>query len=407
MRTGALRRFSLALAAPLVATALWLPMLHLFFRPNPAEFAAQTGVPRRAQAIAAQQLQLLAEQAHSERATMRRVNAEWDFMGRTYLVLSLANLALREPERKTEYLTTLDGLIDQTLRDETTGGMYYFLMPYAHARPWVHQPPRSVFVDGEIALMLAARRMLGERADYRDEVHRRLTLIESRMKASRVLCAESYPNECWLFCNTVALAAMRLTDVRDGTDHGPFFRRWIETACAKLMNRRTGLLASSFSLDGRIGDGPEGSSIWMAAHMLQIIDPQLATDQYARARRELGCSVFGFGYAREWPAGGERGLDVDSGPVIPLLDVSAGSSGLALVGAAAFGDTDFLRQLHTTLDFAAFPIRTDDKLRYAAGNQVGDAVLLYSLVLGPLWDLARPDAAPATAPTSGPVGGRP
>jgi hypothetical protein len=404
MRKGVPRRVLLAVAAPLVATALWLPALRVLFRPAPAEYTAATGVSRRGQAIAARQMQLLAEQARSERASMRRVNAEWDFMGRTYLVLSLANLALREPARKAEYLGVLDGLIDQTLRDETTGGMYYFLMPYAHARPWVQEPPRSLFVDGEIALMLAARRMLGERADYRDEVRRRLAVIEARMNASPVLCAESYPDECWLFCNTIALAAMRLTDVRDGSDHGPFFRRWTETARAKLMNRRTGMLVSSFTFRGRSGDGPEGSSIWMAAHMLQIIDPQLAADQYARARRELGCSVLGFGYAHEWPASGSRGQDVDSGPVIPLLDVSAGSSGLALVGAAAFGDTDFLRQLHTTLDFAAFPMRTDGKLRYAASNQVGDAVLLYSLVLGPLWDLARPDAISTTLPVSRPAG---
>ena len=33
---------------------------------------------------------------------------------------------------------------------------------------------------------------------------------------SPVLCVESYPDECWLFCNTIALAAIRAA-VGDGT----------------------------------------------------------------------------------------------------------------------------------------------------------------------------------------------
>ena len=73
--------------------------------------------------------------------------------------------------------------------------------------------------------------------------------------------------------------------------------------------------------------------------------------------------------------------------MVPLLDVSAGSSGLAFVGAAGFGDGAYLRQLGTTLRFAAFPV--DGGKRYAASNQVGDAVLLYALELGPAWEKAR------------------
>jgi hypothetical protein len=70
---------------------------------------------------------------------------------------------------------------------------------------------------------------------------------------------------------------------------------------------------------------------------------------------------------------------------VPLLDVSPGSSGFALLGASAFSDDDYLASLITTLDFAAFPVRDGATLRYAASNQVGDAALLYALSFGPLW----------------------
>ncbi|XXY48024.1 hypothetical protein WME91_49300 [Sorangium sp. So ce269] len=74
---------------------------------------------------------------------------------------------------------------------------------------------------------------------------------------------------------------------------------------------------------------------------------------------------------------------------------SAGSSGLALLGAAAFGDAPYLGALLTSLDFAAFPVREGDRLRYAASNQVGDAALLYALSFGPLWErIAAAGGAP-------------
>lgn len=82
-------------------------------------------------------------------------------------------------------------------------------------------------------------------------------------------------------------------------------------------------------------------------------------------------------------------MDVDSGAVIPVLEVSAGGSGLAFVGASSFGDTDFLGKLHATLKFAAFPKRDSGALKDRASNQVGDAVLLYACVLGPIWDKVR------------------
>ena len=44
-----------------------------------------------------------------------------------------------------------------------------------------------------------------------------------------------------------------------------------------------------------------------------------------------------------------------------------------------------LRGLLTSLNFAGFPVRRGGQLRYCASNAVGDAVLLYSMVLGPLW----------------------
>ncbi len=73
---------------------------------------------------------------------------------------------------------------------------------------------------------------------------------------------------------------------------------------------------------------------------------------------------------------------------------SAGSSGQAILGAAAFGDREFLSSLLASLEFAAFPLKRKSGLRYSASNQVGDAVVIYALVQGPLWRKVKESRRP-------------
>jgi hypothetical protein len=385
----------LALLSLALAAAAWLPAVRVLFRPGQGRFRVERGLPPRARQVAARHLALWSDPTLRRRELdrMRASNAEWDFMGRTFLVLALANMALRDPAAADGYLEVMDRIVDQTLRLERERGMYFFLMGYARAAPFVVRPPRSLFVDGEIALMLAARRLVREKPAYRAPLRRRVRLMVRQMEQSPVRCGESYPDECWTFCNSVAIAAIHLHDLLEGTRrHRDFIQTWLRAAKEKLIHAETGILLSSYHLSGRARDGPEGSSIWMASHCLQLVDPELAADQYRRSREELGRILLGFGYAREWPASWTGPADVDSGPIVPLLEASAGSSGLALLGAATFDDRAYFDALCTTLELAGFPVVDDagkDTVRYAASNQVGDAVMLYAMVVGPLWQRAR------------------
>jgi hypothetical protein len=170
----------------------------------------------------------------------------------------------------------------------------------------------------------------------------------------------------------------------DGTDHRALSSRWVARAKEVLVDPRTGLLVSSFTRDGRTLDGPEGSSIWMSAHNLLIVDEPFARDQYARATKELPSGFAGFGWAREWPASAVSPReDVDSGFVVPFLRASSGSSGLAILGASAFGDHGYRDELLASLELAGGPTPSHD--RYGLSNPVGDAVVVYALSFGPLW----------------------
>lgn len=382
-----LKRSMWALLALAIGFAAWLPLVHFVFKPNIAKYRAAQGVPPGAMELARHHLELWSDPAsrHEEVKRMRASNAEWDFMGRTFFVLALANMALRDTSIEPKCLAAIDAIIDETIRLERQEGKFFFLMDYARGSEFAGKPDRSLFIDGEIAMMLGARRMVRERDDYKPLLGERVAAIMHSMQSGPVLCGESYPNECWMFCNTTALAAVRIADALDGTDHSAFLSQWLDMASRKLVHRETGILISSFTYDGIMLDGPEGSSIWWSAHCLLLIDPALARQQYDLARRELSADILGFGYAREWPRSWQGKHDIDSGPVVPVVEASAGSSGLAFVAAGAFNDDKYLSRLLTTLNFAAFPTRRHGSVRYCASNQVGDAAMLYALVQGPLW----------------------
>jgi hypothetical protein len=275
-------------------------------------------------------------------------------------------------------------IIDETLQLEKQNGMDFFLMPYAQDRSYVVQPSRSLFLDGEIAFMLASRRVLEEKSEYKPLLAERINLIIQGWQRSPQMALESYPDECWTFDHVIALAAIRTSDYLDGGDHTQLIHDWVTMARQKLVDPVSGLLISSYTLDDSPLIGPEGSSLWMIAHALQWVDQDFARDQYNRARRELGATTLGFSYAREWPDSWPGPADIDSGPIIPGFKISAGSSGMAFIGASAFGDAPFLAMLNSTIDFSGFPSRKQGGLKYCASNQVGDAALLYAATLGPV-----------------------
>src|SRR5947209_6647669 len=179
----------------LLAAAIWLPVLHLFFRPSLSTFRQPAAVAPEARRMAARHLALWEDAARREQeiARMRASNAEWDFMGRTYLVLALSNMAMAEPEREDRYLRVIDAIIDETLRLEESKGIYFFMMDYARGGNFRAQPPRSTFLDGEIALMLAARQMVRPERRYAPMLASRVDLIEQYLSRGPVMCGESYP----------------------------------------------------------------------------------------------------------------------------------------------------------------------------------------------------------------------
>ncbi len=322
--------------------------------------------------------------SESERAR----NPEWMLMADLFSVLAWSNAALAEPERAPEMLARMDAVIATMLALEAERGQLALLLPYARRAPFRDPQGRSLFVDGEIAMMLAARLIVAPDADLEAALRLRVSMIEGSLGRGPVRSGESYPDECWTFCNTTALAALVLADRVLETDHRPLVESWLAVARTKLVDADTGMLVSSYTWEGEVLDGPEGSSIFMVAHNLLLLDPAFAHRQYAAASRELGRSFVGFAWAREWPSGTPPRTDVDSGIVVPVLGASPGASGLALLGATAFDDTVTRDRLLRSMELAAVPARADGAHWYRAAGRIGNAVAAYALHFGPLWAAA-------------------
>ncbi len=365
-----MRKYLLGILTFCVAGGLWLSLLSTYLH-RPRE---------RRDALA--QAHLAAVET-GDVPTMRRINPEWELMRRMYVVLALANRVLdRGGDRE---LAAIDHLCDQTLADLDRHGPRGFLLDYVDRAAFVDTEATSVFVEGEVLMMLAAREVVAKDRRYEARLREQAKRVVKQIEAGPVLCAESYPNECWAFCNSVAIAGLLVADASLGTDHRALAARWTTTMRERLTDPDTGLLVSSYTYDGFFLDGPEGSSIWAVAHNLQLIDPDLARDQYDRAWAALGAEGLGFAYAMEWPAGQASRPDVDSGPVIPIFDAAPASSGLAILATAAFGDRPHFDALMATLELTAAPIERDGALGYAAAGPMGDAVVFYAHEVGPLW----------------------
>src|SRR5262245_48970992 len=130
---ASLKRIGFGIVALVVACGIWLPCVHLFFERPVTEFRAATGLSPKGKALAARQLKLWTDPAslEVELRRMRGSNAEWDFMGRSFFVWSLANIGLRDAAQKPACLEAMDRIIAETLKLEHEKGMCHFLMNYA------------------------------------------------------------------------------------------------------------------------------------------------------------------------------------------------------------------------------------------------------------------------------------
>ena len=141
---------------------------------------------------------------------------------------------------------------------------------------------------------------------------------------------------------------------------------WLAAAQARL-DPATGLLPHRADLaTGQPLEGARGSSLSVMMRFLPEIDPAWGAAQYAAFRRQFVTTVAGLPGVREYPLGTEGTGDVDSGPL--LAGVSLSASAVTLGAAFAQGDGALADPLLHTGEVLGLPVSWGVTKRYGLGR---------------------------------------
>ncbi|WP_174557142.1 hypothetical protein [Nocardia jejuensis] len=195
---------------------------------------------------------------------------------------------------------------------------------------------------------------------------------------------QAYPRQAWPVDNVVAVAALRMHDRVVGPRFGAVIEQWLSAARAQL-DPSTGLLPHQVL---PATDGARGSSQAVIQRFLPEIDSRWAGEQYAAFRRAFVDAPFGLTGVREYPRGTHGTGDVDSGPLISGISLSA--TAVALGAARANGDRELGGSLTALGETFGAPVTFGGSKRYALGVlPIGDAFLA--------WSFATPAGPAATS----------
>jgi hypothetical protein len=206
--------------------------------------------------------------------------------------------------------------------------------------------------------------------------------LVARIEATPGLLLQSYPGELYPVDNCAVIGSIGLHQRATGTDHRDLLARWSAACRTQWRDPASGLLFQSFDpLHVRPADDPRGSGTALGLYFLSFADPALAAELYAAMSRSLKDSLLGFGAFREYPRGTSGTGDIDSGPVVFGLGLSA--TGFGLAGARLFDDREQFRRLYGSAVFAGAPVRRNGEFQFATGGPLGNAILLAMLTALP------------------------
>jgi hypothetical protein len=204
---------------------------------------------------------------------------------------------------------------------------------------------------------------------------------ERRLLAAPTGLIETYPGEAYPTDVAAVAGAIAVHGRATGKDHAQVLAHW--AACVKgvQIDAASGLVIQRMGArDGAPHDAPRGSGTALAAYFAGFADRAVAR-RLAEGVFRHEATFFGFGAIEEYAPGHSGGGDVDSGPVV--LGVSVSATGFALAPARAHGYAGAFDRIFRTTELFGAPLSSGGRLRFLTGGPIGDALLLALLTSGP------------------------
>lgn len=309
-----------------------------------------------------------------------RFDGEWTLVTYQMAALGLGQVVLAHPELRDELVPSIEASVERLLAPETTA---------FGAEAWHAPALRDLATDrghaylGYINLALGMLRIIEPRNRFAG-LHDRITeALARRISRAPNGLIETYPNEAYPADVASVIGSIGLHDRTAGSDHHALLAAWSETFRARWIDPGSGMIFQSGDPATGLPRGPaRASHTALAVYALSFTLPDLSHDLFAALQRSQRASLVGFGAIREDAPGHRGSADIDSGPVV--LGVSVSATGFALAGARIHGDRALYTDLYRTADLFGAPYKSGDGRRFVSGGALGDAILLAMLTARPL-----------------------
>ncbi|MFF0528295.1 hypothetical protein ACFYT3_07875 [Nocardia amikacinitolerans] len=304
----------------------------------------------------------------------------WGLLAHQMTVLGLAQVCLEHPELRERYAPIVTRAAAKSLlpemRTEFTSawhgedGMAELDSPNGHA--YLSYP----------ALALGMARLVDPAfpPDLADRHDALIASLARRLLASPTALLDTFPGRAYPTDVAAVAAAIAVHGRTTGIDHKAVLAHWAQQVRAVQIDRGTGLLLQRMGVDGKAQDAPRASGTGLAAYFAGFADRALA-EELATVLFRQERNVLGFSAIHEYGAGHHGAGDMDSGPLI--LGISISATGFVLAPARAFGHRDMFARLFRTTDLFGLPLRSGPRMRFATGGVIGNALLLAFLTSGP------------------------
>lgn len=329
--------------------------------------------------------QLVAFEAADDRARVStpkdRFSGEWALVTHQMTALGLAQLCLAHPEQRARLAPEVTRAARKSFLAEMRG---------FGTRAWNGEDAMASLEGSHghaylaySALALGMARLLDPAfppglAQQHDAL---IAAYERRLLASPTGLIETYPGEAYPTDVAAVAAAIAVHGRAAHADHSRVLAHWAARVLAVQIDPATHLVIQRMGArDGRAHDAPRGSGTALAAYFAGFADRRVAqvlADGLFRHESTFG----GFGAIREYGEGHSGWGDVDSGPVV--LGVSVSATGFALASARAHGYRDAFVRIYRTTDLFGAPVTEGGRRRFLSGGPIGDALLLALLTSGP------------------------
>jgi hypothetical protein len=291
-------------------------------------------------------------------------DGEWALVTCQMAVIGLSQVIEQHPQTRGRYLPAARRCMDWMLTPAATA--------FGEARwggPPIPGQPGHAYL-GYLNFALARYRRID---DAYAAPHDRLRAALAAGLSAPIHQQQTYPGEVYPADLATVAGSLALFDPP------PELADWLARYAAAAVDPATGMLHQRLSARSGVPvDQPRGSGTAFAAFSLEPAAPALSR---SLSEALIHRRFLGLGGIREYPEGVRGRGDIDSGPVIFGISVSA--TGFGIAAARLHGDEARYRSLVATATLFGVPLPLRGGQWHLTGGGIGNAIMLAMLTATP------------------------